>query len=77
MDQMVKTVEFIILLCVNIGCVGIFIGYVNTSMRNISRQLNDISEKQDEQNEEIHNLRERVAVIENILDIRKRRQPDI
>lgn len=56
---------------VQIVLAGIFIGTLKTQISNVIIHLRRIEDKQDKQNDEISELRERVAVIESHLDIRK------
>jgi predicted nucleic acid-binding Zn-ribbon protein len=70
--------QTLISLCTTIVGLGIFIGISKSTQANLKETLNRmegrlqrIEEKQDKQNEEMADLRERVAVIESTLEIRK------
>lgn len=62
------TPELMIGICVQVVGLGIFIGMQKAGQANISSRLQRIEDKQDKHNEEIGNLRERVAVCESKIE---------
>jgi hypothetical protein len=70
--------ELLVMIAVQIIGLGIFIGnskaaqsYTKDILKRMDESLHRIEEKQDKQNQEMAELRERVAVIENTLEIKK------
>ncbi len=63
--------NIILPVLVQVVGLGIFIGVTKASQAAITNRLQRIEEKQDKHNEEIGNLRERVAVLESMHNIKK------
>jgi hypothetical protein len=69
---MTMTISVIITLCVQVLGLGIFIGVTRAQNLNTQQRLQRIEDKQDKNNEEMVELRERVAVIESVLEIKRK-----
>lgn len=64
--------SIVITIGIQITAIGVFMGTTRTALKTISDRLERIEDKQDKQNEEIVELRERVAVIESTLEIKRK-----
>jgi hypothetical protein len=66
------TTEVVITVFIQVLGLGIFIGMTRSQNASVTQRLQRIEDKQDRHNEEMVELRERVAVIESVLEIKRK-----
>jgi hypothetical protein len=65
------TTEVVIPIFIQILGLGIFIGMTRSQNASVTQRLQRIEDKQDKHNDEMVELRERVAVIESVLEVKR------
>lgn len=67
-------ISVVIAIAVQVMGVGVFIGMTKVQNANTNNRLQRIEDKQDKQNNDMVEIRERLAVVESVLDIKKHKQ---
>jgi hypothetical protein len=63
--------NLLITVCVQVLALGIFIGMTRSQNAAVTQRLQRIEDKQDKHNEEMVEIRERLAVVESVLEIKR------